>query len=368
MSSPLRTPLYSRHLELGAKMMDFAGFSMPVQYESIKTEHAAVREQAGLFDVSHMGQIHFRGARAADCLESLLTCPIENLATGRVRYGLMCNPDGGCVDDVTVYRVKDDHFFLCVNAANIAKDLEWIRVHTPASDCAIEDQSASTGLLALQGPAAAPLLDRVLGEQKGASPGGLARFQFGAWIWRDAPLWVSRTGYTGADGFELYLEAESTEAFFDLLLREGQSVGLRPAGLGARDTLRLEAALPLYGHELDEGTSPLEANLGRFVKRQQGGFNGHEAMEQRAHRADRRRLIGFEGVGRGIARAGYEICSDGQPVGRVTSGAPSPTLGKSIGLGYVPHALADRDPELTVDVRGRMLAVRVVKTPFVVKA
>lgn len=367
MSSSLRTPLYARHLELGAKMMDFAGFSMPVQYESIKTEHAAVREQAGLFDVCHMGQIHLQGPRAVDCLESLLTCPVANLAPGRVRYGLMCNDRGGCVDDVTVYREAPDQLFLCVNAANIAKDLEWIETHA-SGDCTIQDRSPGTGLLAIQGPASATLLDRILGEQEGQTPGALGHFRFRAWTWKKNRLRVSRTGYTGSDGFEIYLDADCTSAFFDALLDEGGSLGLRPAGLGARDTLRLEAALPLYGHELDDETSPLEANLGRFVKRDQGGFNGHEAIEQRAQREDRRQLIGFEAIDRGIARAGQDICSDGQAIGRVTSGSHSPTLGKSIGLGYVPQALANPETDLAVNVRGRMLAVRRVETPFVAKA
>ena len=368
MNPPLRTPLYARHLELGAKMVDFAGFSMPVQYTSIKAEHAAVRKEAGLFDVSHMGQIRFQGSGCVDFLESLLTCPVATLAPGQVRYGLICNEEGGCVDDVTVYRQSEEDYFLCVNAATREGDLRWIasRARDP-KQCQYADESNETGLLAIQGPRSAAILDSLLATGSQKRPSQLGHFRFDLWPWKEFTLRVSRTGYTGSDGFEIYLAADGTADFFEHLLEAGQPWGLIPAGLGARDTLRLEAAFPLYGHEIDETTTPLDAGLGRFVKRKQGGFTGHEAIERRAQDPSRPRLVGFELIDRGVARAEYAIWAEGQAVGRVTSGAPSPTLGKSIGLGYVPHAMAEEGRDMEIEVRGRRLAARQVKTPFVRK-
>lgn len=363
----LRTPMYARHLELGAKMVDFAGFSMPVQYTSIKAEHAAVRDQAGLFDVSHMGQLRLTGSGSERFLESLLTCPVASLESGQIRYGLICNEEGGCVDDVTIYRESQDEFFLCVNAATREKDLHWIESRV-TQDCECQDESESIGLLAIQGPLSVTILEGLLAPENATSPGDLRRFRFDRWSWEGVPLLVSRTGYTGSDGFEIYLPAKSASSFFEALVETGGPSGLVPAGLGARDTLRLEAALPLYGHEIDETTTPLEAGLARFVKRKQGGFTGHEAMEARALEPERPCLIGFELTDRGVARADHEIWSGGGPVGRVTSGAPSPTLGKSIGLGYVPRPVVEEGREIEVNVRGRMIPAQRVKTPFVRKA
>lgn len=333
---------------------------MPVQYGSIVVEHRAVREQAGLFDVSHMGQIHFSGPGAEATLERLLSCRVASLRPGRVRYGLLCNEQGGVVDDVTVYRLAEDAFFLCVNAANREKDYRWVTSHTP-SDVQIEDRSDATGLLALQGPRSQAVLER-LGE---LSLEGLRRFRFLESKLAGHEVLVSRTGYTGSDGFELYAPAEASEALWNALLEAGSEDGLVPAGLGARDTLRLEAALPLYGHELDDEGSPLEAGLDRFVKSQQGGFIGAEAIARRQQEGHSRALVGFVLEGRGVARAGYELAAQGKALGSVTSGAPSPTLGKSIGLGYVPPAFAEVGTQLDVVIRSKHVAARVVETPFV---
>lgn len=359
-----QTPLHAIHQRLGARLVEFAGFAMPVQYASILKEHAAVRESAGLFDVSHMGQIKISGASALEASEKLLSCRVESLAIGRVRYAMMCNHEGGVVDDVTLYRLASDAFMLCVNASNIEKDHAWIREHVPAS-VEVDNQSEQTGMLALQGPNAAA----VLGAVVGAGPGQLERFQFAEFDGPDGlqSLLISSTGYTGAPGFEIYLTADDTPPFFDALLEAGKPHGLQPAGLGARDTLRLEAALPLYGHELDDTTSPLEAGLGRFVKRKRGGFIGAEAIESRAAAAETRRLVGFELVERGIARPGFEIRKQGDTIGIVTSGAPSPSLGKSIGLGYVTPIAGDVGSEIEIDIRGKSVAARVVETPFVAK-
>lgn len=355
-----RTPLYETHERLGARLVEFGGFEMPVQYSSILKEHAAVREHAGLFDVSHMGQIEITGPGALEAVERLLTCRVDSLPTGRIRYGCLCNEEGGVVDDVTVYRRSGDDFMLCVNASNIDKDEAWIR--SQVSDRpTIRNTSQDTGMLALQGPASTALLESLAGD----GPGQLSRFAFETFAILDVPTLVSSTGYTGAPGYELYLPAADTPRIFEALLDAGPPHQLLPAGLGARDTLRLEAALPLYGNELDDTTSPLEAGLARFVKRKRGGFLGAEAIETRAAAAQTRQLVGFEISQRGIGRAGAPILFRDEAVGVVTSGAPSPTLGKPIGLGYVsPHAASVGTP-IHIEIRGQSIAANVVETPFV---
>jgi len=354
-----RTPLYGTHKHLGARLVEFAGFAMPVQYTSIKEEHAAVRERVGIFDVSHMGQIHLSGPAAIDAAERLLTCRVATLRIGRVRYGLLCNDTGGVVDDVTLYRTGDDAVFLCVNAANIDKDLAWIQDR--AGDATVDDRSAETSLLALQGPRAAEVLGRVAE----LPIDDIRRFHFRPGRIAGADATLSNTGYTGSPGFEVYLAAPDAVAVFEALLEAGEDLGIAAAGLGARDTLRLEAALPLYGHELDDEHSPLEAGLERFVKRGDGGFYGAPAIEERATAGHPEQLVGFVLEDRGVARAGHTVVHGGKPVGTVTSGGPSPTLGRSIGLAYVPPALAGVGTDLAIDVRGRALAARVVETPFV---
>jgi aminomethyltransferase len=357
-----RTPLAALHERLGARMVPFAGFAMPVQYTSIVDEHRAARETAALFDVSHMGQIALQGGAAGAYADRLCTRAMSTLAPGRVRYALLCNESGGVIDDLTVYRTGDEGFFLCVNAANTAVDLAWIRRHAPA-DVAVRDESEETGLLALQGPASAAVLAKI----GGAALGALKRFTFAR-----APLagcrsvLASRTGYTGADGFELYCSARDATPLFEALLDAGRAHGLLPAGLGARDTLRLEAALPLYGQELDADTTPLEAGLARFVELESGrDFLGAAAIRRRRDAGFTRALVGFEMIGRGIARGGYPVLAAGAPVGRVTSGGHSPTLGRAIGLAYVPTSLAAPGTAIEIEVRGRAIAARVVETPFV---
>jgi len=363
--SELRTtPLHSVHKRLGARMVPFAGYDMPVQYHSILQEHAAVRERAGLFDVSHMGQIWLDGPEAVATAERLLSCEVASLRTGCVRYGLLCNAEGGCVDDVTIYRDGEQRLLVCVNAANVDKDREWMRAHATEA-AGLVDRSLETGMLALQGPAAGAILTTLVSEARHAALAGLKRFRFAHFDVAGRPCLVSSTGYTHAGGFELFLDAGDTEAVFEALLEAGVPHGLEPVGLGARDTLRLEAALALYGHELDDGTSPLEAGLERFVKRAAGGFIGAEAIEEREAAGRLRQLVGFELLDKGVARADCEIVSEDRVVGRVTSGAPSPTLGKSIGLGYVPPALAAPGTRWSVRVRTRELEARVVETPFV---
>jgi len=354
-----RTPLFDAHRALGARLVPFAGFEMPVQYGSILEEHAAVRNAAGLFDVSHMGEIFVSGPGAVAFVERLVTCPVASLRPGRVRYGLLCNEDGGVVDDVTVYRLAEDRLFLCVNASNIEKDYRWILRHAP-DDAKVEDRSDRFGLLALQGPASTAILARA--TQLGVA--AMKRFTFLEGEVFGARAIVSRTGYTGSAGFEIYCDAGDVERVFTALLDAGKPMGLRPCGLGARDTLRLEAALPLYGHELDDTTSPLEAGLERFVKRAQGGFLGAEAIERRAREPQTRRLVGFVLEGRNVARAAFPIRSGAEAIGVVTSGAPSPTLGKPIGLGYVRPVFAAPGTSIEIGIRDRSVPAQVVETPF----
>jgi aminomethyltransferase len=336
---------------------------MPLSYAGILAEHRAVRERAGLFDVSHMGQIHLSGRGALASVARLVTCAVASLRIGQVRYGLLCNEAGGAVDDVTLYRTAEDAFFLCANAANVEKDYRWIVRHA-APGTQVRDRSAEAALLALQGPASASVLAAVAD----LDPGALRRFSFRAGSVAGCAAILSRTGYTGEDGFELYCAAGDAAPLWGALLEAGRGAGVEPAGLGARDTLRLEAALPLYGHELDDETTPLEAGLDRFVDLARGGFLGADALRRQCDAGVARRLAGFVLEGRGVARAGHALAQQGAEVGRVTSGAPSPTLGKSIGLGYVPPALAAAGTRLDVVIRGQPVAARVVPTPFVTRA
>jgi aminomethyltransferase len=340
-------------------MVPFAGFEMPVHYGSIVEEHRAVRTAAGLFDVSHMGQIALTGPGVLRAADRLLTRAAPTRA-GRVRYALLCNEAGGVVDDVTVYRLAEDALFLCVNAANVEKDYRWVVRHAGAG-AAVRNTSEETGLLALQGPASREILRRVC---ESALP-ELSRYAFDRIALAGGTALVSRTGYTGADGFEIYVGVGDLVRVFEALLAEGKPLGLVPAGLGARDTLRLEAALPLYGHELDDSTSPLEAGLERFVELERGGFVGAEALARQRAAGLARRLAGFVLEERGVARAGYPVARDGRTLGTVTSGAPSPTLGTSIGLAYLPPELARPGTQLEILIRGRAARAHVVETPFV---
>jgi len=360
MTGPRRTPLYETHRRLSARMVEFAGFEMPVHYTSIVEEHRAVRSAAGLFDVSHMGQIGLTGPGAVRAADRLLTRAVGSMRSGRVRYALLCNEAGGVVDDVTVYRLAEDALFLCVNAANVEKDYRWVVRHAGA-EAAVRNTSEETGLLALQGPASREILRRVCEGPLVE----IARYAFDRVQIAGSTALVSRTGYTGEDGFEIYVGVGDLVRVFEALLDEGKPAGLVPAGLGARDTLRLEAALPLYGHELDDATTPLEAGLERFVDLERGGFLGCEALLRQRAAGLSRRLAGFVLEERGVARAGYPVGSGGRPVGAVTSGAPSPTLGGSIGLAYVPPELARPGTHLEILIRGRAARARVVETPFV---
>jgi aminomethyltransferase len=290
----------------------------------------------------------------------LLTRRVASLRPGGVRYGLLCNEDGGVIDDVTFFRLADSALFLVVNAANVEKVYRWVVRYSPAA-AGVRNTSEETAMFAVQGPASAEVMKTVCD----AEVADIRRYRFDRAAVAGCPALVSRTGYTGSDGFEIFAGAGDGERVFESLLEGGAGAGLVPAGLGARDTLRLEAALPLYGHELDETTSPLEAGLGRFVEFEGRDFIGAEAIRRRRDAGHERALVGFELEGRGVARAEYPVAAGGEVVGVVTSGAPSPTLGRSIGLAYVPPALAAPGTRIDVIIRGRGAPARVVETPFV---
>jgi aminomethyltransferase len=353
-----RTPLTDRHRALGAKLVEFGGWEMPVSYRGIIEEHHAVRSAAGLFDVSHMGEIEVVGPHAAATCQRLTTNDVRCLANGHVQYTLLCREDGGVVDDVTLYRVNDQRFFFCVNAGNIAKDLAWIE--SQAGAATVIDRSATTALLALQGPAAAG----ILGALTPLAVRELRSFRFARSEVAGIPALISRTGYTGDDGFELYVDGPRAVSLWTTLLDAGRGEGLEPVGLGARDTLRLEAALPLYGHELDDQTSPLAAGLARFVKLDGEDFIGRAALLHEQEQGSPRRLVGLGMRGPGIARQGYPVVYEGATVGVVTSGSHAPTLGTAIALAYVAASLSTLGTSVAVEVRGRAVPAEVVASPF----
>lgn len=355
---PLRTPLFDVHVRAGARMVEFAGWEMPVQYAGILDEHQAVRTRAGLFDVSHMGEVVFRGPKALESLQRLFTNDLSKCADGQAMYGCLCRDSGGIVDDVVAYRRGGDDLLVCVNAANRTKDFEWLRDHAAGAD--VRNESDEWAQLALQGPAAAGVLQKLTSVR--LSSVGTYRFTTGDVA--GVPCLVARTGYTGEDGFELFCPPDRAARLWDALLEAGQGEGVRPAGLGARDSLRLEVAYRLYGSDMDDGTTPLEAGLGWVVKLEKSDFVGREALVRQKDAGVPRKLVGFTLTDPGIARHGYKALRDGQAVGTVTSGTKSPSLGISIGLAYLPAALGAEGSTFAVEIRGRAAAARVVKTPF----
>jgi glycine cleavage system T protein (aminomethyltransferase) len=361
-ASVKRTPLYDLHRELGAKLIDFGGWEMPVQYAGILEEHRAVRERVGIFDVSHMGELEVSGDGALASLQWLTPNDVGRLSDGRCHYSAFLTERGTFVDDLLVYRKTADSYLLVVNASNTPKDFEWARSHSRGST-GVEDASDRYALIAVQGPRAASLVTRTTEKD----PSTLAYYAFLETSVFGAPALVSRTGYTGEDGFEIYLPPERAEAVFRGLLDQGRAEGAVPCGLGARDTLRLEARMALYGNDIDDTVTPWEADLGWIVKMKKGDFLGRDALERQMAEGVTRKLVGFEMVDRGIARHGYPARSD-HGDGVVTSGTHSPTLGKPIGLAMLPAAAVGIGTEFTVDIRGRGAKARVVPTPFYKRA
>lgn len=353
--APRRTPLHPRHQALGARMGEFAGWEMPIRYRGIQAEHAAVRSRAGLFDVSHMGEIEVAGAGASRFCQRLTANDVERLKPLQSQYTLLLNEGAGIIDDLVLFRLETERYLLCVNAARSRADFEWLESHADGG-VSVRDVGDSYALLALQGPAS----EGVLGPLTDVHLPALKAFDFGPGEVAGVRCMVSRTGYTGEDGFELYCAAEDGVRLWDGLMGGGE---VEPAGLGARDTLRLEKGFPLYGREIDETTTPREARLGWVAKPDKGPFVGSEALSQQE--PPPRRLVGLEMEESGIAREGYRVFHGDDEVGRVTSGTLSPTLGKAIALAYVSAELSARGTELRVEVRGRRIRARVVRVPFV---
>jgi aminomethyltransferase len=355
-----RTPLYDVHLGLGAKMVPFAGYEMPVQYPAgITAEHQAVREAAGLFDVSHMGEFLVHGPQAIDLVQLVSVNDAADLAVGQCQYSAMCAADGGVLDDLVVYRMAD-HYMLVVNASRRAEDWAWIAEHAEGLDTTLEDRSDELGLLALQGPRAQQILDPLTD----ANLDDIAYYHFAEGMVAGCAATISRTGYTGEDGFELYVGEADTVAVWNALLEQGGGAGLLPSGLGARDSLRLEVGFALYGSELDEKHTPLAGRLGWLVKVDKGEFSGRDALVRQKEDGIPQKLVGIRLTERGFPRPGYPIVHEGNEVGSVTSGTVSPSLGYGIALGYVPAELTSPDTELGVRIRDKVIPAVVVRLPF----
>jgi aminomethyltransferase len=356
-----RTPLYAFHAAHGAKLVDFAGWEMPVQYRSILEEHKAVRRDAGLFDVSHMGEVDVEGPGAAAFLDSLVTNNVGKMYPGRVLYSPMCHPDGGVIDDLLVYMRGPEDFFLCINAGNISTDLEWIRARAAGRPVTITDRSEATALVAVQGPKALGIVQSLTGTK--LDP--VKYYHFTEGVVANVRCVVSRTGYTGEDGFELYHPAGQAPALAEAILEAGRTVGLELCGLGARDSLRLEAGFPLYGHEITREISPLTAGLAWTVKFDKpGDFSGRASLAAEKKDGSPRRVVFFKTGDRRIIRPETPVAgADGSIAGRVLSGTLSPMLSEAIGSALV-EAAATAAP-LHVDVRGSLIELQLVKPPFV---
>jgi aminomethyltransferase len=356
----LRTPLYDKHLEASGRMVEFAGFDMPVQYSGILQEHAAVRENVGMFDVSHMGEITLDGPRALETAQRLVTNDLSKCKDGQAQYSALCNEKGGVIDDIIVYRFSPERLFICVNASGRTKDFDWMRAHA-GEGVAVGQRSDDWAQIAIQGPNAPRLVDSLCEPRV---------LDLGYYHFREATVAgvrgciVARTGYTGEDGFEVFVPPSGAAPLWDTLREKG----VVPCGLGARDSLRLEVAYRLYGNDMDEEHTPLEAGLGWIVKLDKpGGFIGSDALIRQKQEGLRRKLAGFKLTGKGIARHGYPVLKDGQRAGEVTSGTMSPVLQEAIGLAYLPAGAAKEGSTFEVEIRGKPVAAQVVKTPFVEK-
>ncbi len=355
-----RTPLYEQHLALGARIVEFGGWEMPVQYSSILDEHRAVRTHAGLFDVSHMGEFKVEGPDALAFLQHLVPNDVSRLAIYQALYTQLCLPDGGTIDDMIIYHLADNHYMMVVNAANIDKDYAWVEKQAKHFNVQTTNQSYTTALLALQGPEAQAILQPLTEVDLST----IRYYHCEPGMVDGINCIISRTGYTGEDGFELYCAPVDAPKLWNDLLAAGKDQGLLPAGLGARDTLRLEAGYCLYGHELDEQTNPLEAGLGWTIKLNKDDFIGRDALLKVKEQGPKRKLIGVEMIERGVCRGGYAIYENGQQIGALTSGAPSPIFNKNIGMGFVETSHAVVGNTVHIDIRGKPTAARIVALPF----
>ncbi len=361
--TPIKTPLHGIHTALGARMVPFAGYTMPIQYPGgIRAEHAAVRTGVGLFDVSHMGEFTVRGPQAEDLVQYLTVNDVSSVAPGQAQYSALCNEGGFVLDDLLVYRFAD-RFVLVVNASNREKDWRWVTEHGARFDVELSDDSDDIALIALQGPAS----QTVLASLTAVDLDAVGYYRFAEGTVAGAAGVLSRTGYTGEDGFELYLPAAAAPSVWQALSEAGEPHGVAPAGLGARDSLRLEMGYALYGNDLDEQHTAIESGLGWIVKPSAGDFIGRDALVAQKAQGVSRRLTGIRLVDRGFPRPGYPIVHEGLEVGTVTSGVASPSLGAGVALGYLPVALARPGTEVGIVIRGRTLAARTQRPPFYTK-
>ena len=347
-------------------MVEFGGWDMPVEYSGIADEHLAVRTRAGLFDVSHMGEIEIAGADALRAVQHITSNDASRLAIGQIQYSALTTPEGTFVDDVLTYKLADDHFMLVVNASNIIKDFQWIaaRVKDAGGDAVAVNTSSRYALVALQGPAAMGVLQSLTGVDLS----GMKYYWFATGEVASVRVTISRTGYTGEDGFEVFVPPSSAERVWDAILQAGASAGVVPAGLGARDTLRLEAAMRLYGNDMDETTTVVEADLNWIVGWKKESFIGAEVLKRQKAEGAPRKLVGFEMIDRAIGRHGYDVYLDGQKAGVVTSGTQTPFLKKAIGMAYLPAGRAAPGTEIEIDIRGRRMKAVVVPMPFYKRA
>ena len=372
-----RTPLYAAHQGLGGKLIEFGGWEMPVQYTSITDEHLAVRKAAGLFDISHMGEVLISGAGAEAFLNQALTNDLRKLAAGQGQYTLMCNERGGVIDDLYAYRLTANEYLLIINASRIDNDVAWLEKQLAAfprrSEVKFQNASDAMGAVAVQGPRVVEFID---GFCPGPSTGGtpvarvtdLKKNQVGGFSLAGQPIWISRTGYTGEDGFEIVAPGQNIEAIWNQLLAAGQPYGLKAAGLGARDTLRTEVCYPLYGHELDENTTPIEAGVGFFVALDKGEFIGRAVLAEQKAKGPGKKLVAFKMTERSAPpRPHYAIWSTGPgaaKIGEVVSGTQSPSLGIGIGMGYVPPAFAKANTPVEIEIRGKRAPAVLVPKPI----
>jgi len=356
-----RTPLFEAHKRHGGKLVDFAGWEMSVQFEGLTAEHEAVRNAAGIFDVSHMGEIEIKGNGAEDFVQYLVTNDISVLEDNQVLYTFMCYPNGGIVDDLLVYKFDKNYYYLVVNASNVDKDYEWMKENLGTYDAEIINVSDDVSQIAIQGPKAQEILQDITDTD-------LSEIKF-FYSKRDVNIngvkcLVSRTGYTGEDGFEVYLDNKDVDALWEKVIEVGKDRGIKPAGLGARDTLRFEATLPLYGHEIDKDISPLEAGLGFFVKLNTDDFIGKDALLKQKEEGLKRKVVGFEMKDNGIPRQGYEVKADGKVIGVVTTGYNSPTLKKNIGFALIDAEYSALGTPIEIQIRKRILKAEVVSKKF----
>lgn len=356
-----KTPFYPMHLKYGGKVVDFGGWALSVQFSGILDEHQTVRDQVGLFDVSHMGEATIKGPQALSYLQHMVSRDLTPMKVNQVFYTHLLYPSGGVVDDLMVTKLRDNDYYLVINASNAEKDVAWLKEHAGGYQVEVKDISAATGEVALQGPYAQATLQKLTRADLGAL--GYYNVIPAAEV-AGIRVMISRTGYTGEDGFEIMCSPEDGPALWEALMEAGDDFGIKPIGLGARDSLRFEAGMPLYGQELDAETSPLEARLARFVSLDKPKFIGRAGLMERQQRGLAKVLVGLEMVDRGIARHGHPLLQGGNEIGYVTSGMYSPTLGRNIAMGYVPPSLSAIGTEIQVGIRGKALRAKVVKMPF----